>query len=89
MGLHSTSSTANLYNLRKPTFIKARNNTVISEVLTNEDATKNDFSLQLKEASVFDKYKILLPSSQVLDINSKKETGAMDCLLYTSPSPRD
>lgn len=78
MGLHSTSSTANLYNLRKPTFIKARNNTVISEVLTNEDATKNDFSLQLKEASVFDKYKVLLPSLQVLDIYSKKETGAMD-----------
>ena len=78
MGLHNSYPTVSLHSLRKPVFNDEINKTVVNDVESNNNALQNVISEVPKEASVFEKYKILLPSSQILDIYGKKETGVTD-----------
>ena len=59
-------------------FIDAINKTIVNQIESKNKAVQNVISEVPKETSVFDKYKTLLPSSQILDIYGKKETGTMD-----------
>ncbi len=78
MGLHNSNSTASLHSLRRPVLIDTINKTVVNQIEIKNKAVQNVITEIPKEASVFDKYKTLQPSSQILDIYGKKETGTMD-----------